>query len=69
MACSRSSRCRSTAATRRGRAGIRCSSDKTVDWEDGNTYPVVDVVISRASHPFHTGTARVEEFPRRYGSR
>ncbi|MEL5955963.1 type B 50S ribosomal protein L31 [Streptomyces sp. CLV115] len=47
---------------------------KTVEWEDGNTYPVVDVEISSASHPFCTGTARVldtagrvERFERRYG--
>ncbi|MER7935931.1 MULTISPECIES: type B 50S ribosomal protein L31 [unclassified Streptomyces] len=50
------------------------TSDKTVEWEDGNTYPVVDVEISSASHPFYTGTARVldtagrvERFERRYG--
>jgi large subunit ribosomal protein L31 len=49
------------------------SSDKTVDWEDGNTYPVIDVEISSASHPFYTGNARVvdtagrvERFKRRY---
>ncbi|MFD3644647.1 type B 50S ribosomal protein L31 [Streptomyces griseus] len=50
------------------------TSDRTVAWEDGNTYPVVDVEISSASHPFYTGTARVldtagrvERFERRYG--
>ncbi|MDF9811306.1 type B 50S ribosomal protein L31 [Streptomyces sp. SPB162] len=50
-------------------------SAKTVEWEDGNTYPVVDVETSSASHPFYTGTARVldtagrvERFQRRYGS-
>ena len=50
------------------------TSDKTVEWEDGNTYPVVDVEISSASHPFYTGTqrvrdtaGRVERFERRYG--
>ncbi|GAB1333265.1 hypothetical protein ACE1SV_76040 [Streptomyces sennicomposti] len=50
------------------------TSDKTVEWEDGHTYPVVDVEISSASHPFYTGTARVldtagrvERFERRYG--
>jgi large subunit ribosomal protein L31 len=46
----------------------------TVRWEDGSTYPVVDVDISSASHPFYTGTSRVmdtagrvERFERRYG--
>ncbi|MGM9469449.1 type B 50S ribosomal protein L31 [Streptomyces murinus] len=50
------------------------TSDRTVEWEDGRTYPVVDVEISSASHPFYTGTARVldtagrvERFERRYG--
>ncbi|MGW6708976.1 type B 50S ribosomal protein L31 [Streptomyces sp. NPDC054956] len=48
---------------------------RTIEWEDGNTYPVIDVEISSASHPFYTGTARVldtagrvERFERRYGS-
>ncbi|MET8633846.1 type B 50S ribosomal protein L31 [Streptomyces sp. NPDC004096] len=47
---------------------------RTVEWEDGNTYPVIDVEISSASHPFYTGTSRVvdtagrvERFERRYG--
>ncbi|MEV7090899.1 type B 50S ribosomal protein L31 [Streptomyces sp. NPDC093085] len=49
---------------------------RTIEWEDGNTYPVIDVEISSASHPFYTGTARVldtagrvERFERRYGRR
>ncbi|GJF22534.1 type B 50S ribosomal protein L31 [Streptomyces flaveolus] len=48
---------------------------RTVEWEDGVTYPVVDVEISSASHPFYTGTSRVvdtagrvERFERRYGT-
>ncbi len=47
-----------------------------MEWEGGGTYPVVDVEISSASHPFHAGTARfldtagrVERFERRYGRR
>ncbi|OIJ67381.1 type B 50S ribosomal protein L31 [Streptomyces mangrovisoli] len=54
---------RSTAATNR-----------TIEWEDGHTYPLIDVEISSASHPFHTGSrrvldtaGRVERFERRYG--
>ncbi|GAA2946759.1 type B 50S ribosomal protein L31 [Glutamicibacter bergerei] len=35
------------------------SSDKTVEWADGNTYPVIDVEISAASHPFYTGKQRI----------
>ncbi|KOV68419.1 type B 50S ribosomal protein L31 [Streptomyces sp. MMG1121] len=52
------------------------TSEKTVEWEDGTTCPVVDVEISNVSHPFCTGTARVldtagrvERFERRYGKR
>ena len=49
------------------------SSDKTMEWEDGNTYPVIDVEISAASHPFYTGkqrildsAGRVERFNQRF---
>lgn len=52
------------------------TSESTIDWEDGNSYPVIDVEISSKSHPFYTGTARVldtagrvERFERRYGRR
>jgi large subunit ribosomal protein L31 len=48
-------------------------SDKTMEWEDGNTYPVIDVEISSESHPFYTGkqrimdsAGRVEKFNTRY---
>ena len=50
------------------------TSPKSVEWEDGNTYPVIDIDVSRASHPFYTGTSRVmdtagrvEKVRRRYG--
>jgi large subunit ribosomal protein L31 len=50
------------------------TSSATVAWEDGNTYPVVDVEVSSASHPFSSGrtrvldtAGRVEKFRRRYG--
>jgi large subunit ribosomal protein L31 len=49
---------------------------ETIEWEDGHTYPVLDVEVSSASHPFYTGNARVmdtagrvEQFNRRYGRR
>jgi large subunit ribosomal protein L31 len=35
------------------------SSKKTIEWEDGNTYPVIDVEISSESHPFYTGKQRI----------
>jgi large subunit ribosomal protein L31 len=48
-------------------------TNQTVTYEDGNEYPVFDVEISSASHPFFTGkqklvdtTGRVERFKRRY---
>ncbi|MFF0200255.1 type B 50S ribosomal protein L31 [Streptomyces sp. NPDC005017] len=50
------------------------SSDRTIEWDDGETYPVVDVEISSESHPFYTGKARtvdsegrIARFERRYG--
>ncbi|GAT71525.1 50S ribosomal protein L31 [Planomonospora sphaerica] len=50
------------------------TSDKTITWEDGNTYPLVDVDVSSASHPFYTGRTRVldtagrlQRFNQRYG--
>lgn len=49
------------------------TSEQTIEWEDGNTYPLIDVEISSASHPFWTGNSmivdsagRVEKFYRRY---
>ena len=49
------------------------SSSKTMEWEDGNVYPVIDVEISSESHPFYTGkqrimdsAGRVEKFNQRF---
>lgn len=51
------------------------TSDRTIEL-DGTTYPVVDVDVTTASHPFWTGRGRVvdsegrvERFRRRYGNR
>jgi len=50
-------------------------TNETIEWEDGNTYPVIDVEISSESHPFYTGkqrimdsAGRVEKFNSRYKS-
>jgi len=51
-------------------------SEETMEWEDGNSYPVIRVEISSASHPFYTGKrqqimdrgGRIDQFNRRYGS-
>lgn len=52
------------------------TSTREVDWEDGNTYPLVIVDVTSESHPFWTGAARimdtqgrVEKFEKRYGRR
>ncbi|MFF4172258.1 type B 50S ribosomal protein L31 [Streptomyces sp. NPDC001744] len=52
------------------------TSDRTIEWDDGNTYPVIDVEISSESHPFYTGRARtvdtegrIARFERRFGER
>jgi large subunit ribosomal protein L31 len=49
------------------------TSKETVKWEDGNTYPLVKVDISAASHPYFTGkmkfvdaAGRVEKFQKKY---
>ena len=34
-------------------------TDDTIKWEDGNTYPLVKVHISSASHPFFTGEEKI----------
>ncbi|KEI43393.1 type B 50S ribosomal protein L31 [Saccharopolyspora rectivirgula] len=52
------------------------TSDVRVEWEDGNTYPLIAVDVTAYSHPFWTGNqrvldteGRVEKFKRRYGGR
>ena len=49
------------------------TSKDTIKWEDGNTYPLIKIEVSSASHPFYTGkkifvdtAGRVEKFNRRY---
>ncbi|MCF8605615.1 type B 50S ribosomal protein L31 [Gordonia sp. HY442] len=50
------------------------TSENTVDWSDGNVYPLIVVDVTSDSHPFWTGAqrvmdteGRVERFNRRYG--
>ena len=52
--------------------GSTISTGKTAKWEDGKEYPLFQVEISSASHPFYTGTSktidtagRVEKFKTR----
>jgi large subunit ribosomal protein L31 len=49
---------------------------ETIQWEDGETYPLIKVEISAASHPFYTGknifvdtAGRVEKFQHKYGKK
>ncbi|MCC4265810.1 type B 50S ribosomal protein L31 [Oceanimonas baumannii] len=51
-----------------------CTSAETIVWEDGNTYPLVNLDISSASHPVYTGEqrqvgneGRVAQFNKRFG--
>ncbi|MEU1531946.1 type B 50S ribosomal protein L31 [Streptomyces fagopyri] len=51
------------------------TSERTIDWDDGESYPVVDVEISSESHPFYTGKTRtvdsegrIAQFEKRYGT-
>ncbi|GEL08384.1 type B 50S ribosomal protein L31 [Salisediminibacterium halotolerans] len=55
-------------------SGSTKSSNETVEWEDGNTYPVLNVEVSSDSHPFYTGKqkfadagGRVDKFKKKYG--
>ncbi|CAM00097.1 LSU ribosomal protein L31P [Saccharopolyspora erythraea NRRL 2338] len=52
------------------------TSEERVEWSDGNSYPLIVVDVTSASHPFWTGgrqvldtQGRVEKFRRRYGDR
>ena len=51
-------------------------TDQKMVWEDGKEYPLVDVEISSASHPFYTGQqkimdvgGRVAKFEKRFGKK
>ncbi|MER2062494.1 MAG: type B 50S ribosomal protein L31 [Aerococcus urinaeequi] len=54
-------------------SGSTVNSAETVEWEDGNTYPLIRVETSD-SHPFYTGRqkftqadGRVDRFNKKYG--
>ena len=51
-------------------------SSETINWTDGNTYPLVKLEISSGSHPFFTGkqklldtAGRVEKFQKKYATK
>lgn len=52
-----------------------CTSSETIVWDDGKTYPLVNLDISSASHPFYTGKqrkasgeGRAARFEKRFGN-
>lgn len=54
-------------------SGSTQTSEETMEWEDGNSYPVIRVEISSDSHPFYTGKqkadrvgGRVDRFKKKY---
>lgn len=54
-------------------SGSTRSSEETIEWEDGNTYPVIRVEVSSDTHPFYTGKqredtagGRVDRFKKKY---
>ena len=58
------------------RTTMKVDESKTTQWDDGQTYPIVQLEISNASHPFFTGqmkiidsAGRVDRFNKRYGAR
>ena len=49
------------------------NTKETIQWEDGNEYPLVKLEISHTSHPFFTGkiqlvdtAGRIDKFNSRY---
>lgn len=49
------------------------ASKETIQWEDGNEYPLIKLEISHTSHPFYTGkmklvdtAGRIDKFKNRY---
>ncbi|WP_086349430.1 type B 50S ribosomal protein L31 [Candidatus Enterococcus clewellii] len=55
-------------------SGSTKNTQETVEWEDGNTYPLIRVEVTSDSHPFYTGRqkftqadGRVDRFNKKYG--
>ncbi len=52
------------------------ASKDSVQWEDGNEYPLIKLEISNTSHPFYTGknvlvdtAGRIDKFKKRYAKK
>lgn len=53
--------------------GSTKTSNETIEWEDGRSYPLIKVEVSSDTHPFYTGRqkfsdrgGRAERFMRKY---
>lgn len=53
--------------------GSTMTSNETIEWEDGNVYPLLKVEVSSDTHPFYTGRqkfsdrgGRAERFMKKY---
>ena len=67
---------RDTSCSRDFRIRSTCKSNQTVVWEDGKTYPLINLDVSSASHPVYTGEkrkvqseGRIAQFNKRFGKR
>ncbi len=52
------------------------ASKETIQWEDGNEYPLIKLEISSTSHPFYTGqkmlvdtAGRIDKFNKKYAKK
>ncbi len=52
------------------------NTKETIQWEDGNEYPLVKLEISNTSHPFFTGknvmldtAGRIDKFKKKYAKK
>jgi large subunit ribosomal protein L31 len=52
------------------------ATKETIQYEDGNEYPVIKLEISNTSHPFYTGknvlvdtAGRIDKFNKRYSKK
>ncbi|MCK6206978.1 MULTISPECIES: type B 50S ribosomal protein L31 [Bacillaceae] len=54
-------------------SGSTKKTNEKIEWEDGNTYPLLKVEVSSDTHPFYTGKqkfadkgGRVDRFMKKY---
>jgi large subunit ribosomal protein L31 len=54
-------------------SGSTKTSSETIEWQDGNTYPLLKIEVSSDTHPFYTGKqkfadkgGRVDRFNKKY---